>query len=459
MEPAVVDDDVLPSKIRRLLSPVLPWLGLPAAGAVWSAWHLRKMYFFYDEWSMINLVSHLEAIDGMTTSFNGHLWMLQYWLYRIQVSVFGLDSHFFISACFVVALVALHLAIASVLRACGLPRQLSLMFGGLLAYLGCASQNFIFAVQVSPVLSMAAGLFGAAIVLRNAPSLRATLATAFCLVASSVLASGVALGVIAFAAVVAAIRWKLAAVSAVAPAVLVLVWWFTTADLGPDFPASFGDRVSFAGRLSLQSVGAVVGNGQVAGAMLSGVAMTLIVVALVCRWLDQRAVVTLVAGLVSAITTVTAIAQSRAGLPGFNFVDFNRYLSYVAIPLTLAAAPALVAAIRHFPFRGYASKLGPAIPASSVVVAFLLGLPSASAYNKVFTHWNAQTRHDVVAATVVIDKGCPSGATPNPASLPTMYNPQITTQLLREMIDRGALSVGPSDAEDAAVTARMCPEF
>lgn len=166
----------------------------------------------------------------------------------------------------------------------------------------------------------------------------------------------------------------------------------------------------------------------------------------------------LVAGLASAALTVAAIAKSRAGLPGFNFVDFNRYLSYVAIPLALAAAPALVAAIRHFPFRGDASKLGPGIPAGAVVVAFLLGLPAAASYTETFEHWNVQTRHDVIAATVVIDKGCPSGATPDPASLPTTYNPQITTQLLREMVDRGALSVGSTKAADEAVTARMCPE-
>lgn len=457
MEPALIEHDPVPSKARRLLMAVLPWLGFPAAGALWVAWRLRKMYFFYDEWSMINLVTHLGGIDGMTESFNGHLFVLNYWLYRIQVSLFGLDSRLFISACFVIALVALHLAIASVLRACGLPRQLSLMIGGLLAYLGCASQNFIFTFQISFVASVAAGLFGATIVLRNAPSLRAIIATALCLVAASLIASSLAIGVVPFVAVIAAVRWRWAAVSAVTPAVIILVWWFTTADLGPKFPAPFGDRVSFAGRLSLQSIGAVVGNGQVAGAMISGVAMTLIAVALARRWLDQRAVVTLAAGLTMALMMVAGVTQSRAGYPFFNFVDFNRYLGYIAIPLTLAAAPAFLAAVRHVPLGRYKSTLVPALPVGAVVIAFLLGLSPASSYHEAFEHWNVQTRHDVVAATVVIDKGCPSGAAPDPASLPTTYNPQISTALLRELIDRGALSIAATDAADAAVTARMCP--
>lgn len=416
------------------------------------------MYYFYDEWSMIYIGSHFKALDGMTTSFNGHLWMMEYWIYRIQVSVFGLDSRFFISACFVVAIVALHLSIAAVLRACDLPRQLSLMIGGLLAYLGCASQNFIFTVQVSLVLSMAAGLFGAAIVLRNLPSTRAIVGTGLCLLASSVLASGVAIGVVAFAGVIAAIRWRWAAVSAVAPAAIVLVWWFTTAELGEHYPAALGDRVSFASRLLLQSVGAVAGNERAVGAMLSGVAMTLIVVALVCRWLDKRAVTLLVAGIASAIVTAAAIAQSRAGIRGFNFENFNRYLSYVAIPLTLAAAPALVAVVRNIPFGKRQTSLVRAVPAGAVAIAFILGLSTASSYTELFEVWNVQTRHDVVAATLVINEGCPSGVAPDPASFPTSYNPQLTTQLLRELVERGALSIGPTEAADPVVTARMCPE-
>lgn len=458
-ETAVVDHDSVPSRTRLLFLAVLPWLGLPAAGAVWAAWRLRKMYFFYDEWRMIYISSHLGAIDGMTESFNSHLFVVIYWLYRIQISLFGVDSRFFISACFVIAIVALHLAIASVLRACDVPRQLSLMIGGLLAYLGCASQNFTFAFQISFVLSMAVGLFGATIVLRNGSSLRAIIATALCLVASSISASSLGVGLVAFVAVIAVFRWKWAAAAySVTPDTIVLIWWFATADLGPEFPAPFGDRVSFAGRLSLQSIGAVVGNGQVAGAMVSGVATTLIVVAVVRRWLDQRAFVTMIAGLTSALVMMAAITQSRAGFPGFNFVDFHRYLSYVAIPLTLAAAAPLLAAVRHIPFGRHTSRLVPALPVGVVGIAFLLGLPTASSYHEVFQHWNVQTHHDVIAATVVIGNGCPSGSAPDPASLPTTYNPQINTQLLRELVDRGALSVGSTVDADAAVTAKMCPE-
>ena len=141
-----------------------------------------------------------------------------------------------------VSLVVLHLSIAAVLRANGLPRQLSLMVGGLMTYLGAAAQDFIFAVQVSVLLSLAAGVFGAAIVLRWGPSNKAVVGAASCLLASAVLESGMALGAITFAGVLAVIKWRTRAVWVLAPALVVLTWWYTTADLGQKYPAPIADR-------------------------------------------------------------------------------------------------------------------------------------------------------------------------------------------------------------------------
>lgn len=457
MEASEIQSTTMLDRGRALGARALPWLGWPAAGAVWAIWHLRKSYYFYDEWSMIYIVSHLDAVDGMTHSFNGHLWMLQYWLYRIQVSAFGMDSHFFISACFVVALIALHLSMTAVLRAHELPRQFCLMVGGLLTYLGAASQNFIFAVQVSPTLSMAAGLFAVAMILRNDPSRQAITAVAVLLVGSVVLDSGIAISAVVFAGVLGVIRWKWAAVWALTPAMVVNLWWYTTADLEQHFPASFSDRLGFAGRLALQSVGSIVGRDQVAGALLTGAAATLILIALWQRWLDSRTLATLAGGMAAAVVTTAAIAFARAGLPGFNFLHFNRYLQSVAIPLTMAAVPALAVAVRKLMVGKPQGRIVRAVPAGLVVGAFLMGLSPLNFYTGIFDTWMVRTRHQVQAATVVIDQGCPSGAIPDPASFPVEDNPQVSTQLLRELVERGALSVAPVESLNPVVTARMCP--
>lgn len=457
MEAGDIQSTKMLDRTRALGARALPWLGWPTAGALWAIWHLRKSYFYYDEWSMISVVSHLDAVDGMTNSFNGHLWMLQYWLYRIQVSLFGVDSHFFVSSCFVVALIALHLSMTAVLRAHGLPRQFCLMVGGLLTYLGAASQNFIFAVQVSPILSMATGLFAVAMILRNDPTRNAIVAVAVLLVSAVVLDSGVAISAVVFAGVLGVIRWKSAAVWALAPAIIVNLWWHTTADLGQSFPASFFDRVSFANRLAFQSVGSIVGRDQVAGALLTGVAATLILIALWQRWLDPRRLATLAGGMAAAFVTTAAVAFARAGLPGFDFLQFNRYQQFVAIPLTMAAVPALAVAVRKLMADGPQGRVVRTVPAGLVVGAFVLGLSPLNFYMGIWDTRMVRTRDQVQAATVVVDQGCPSGAIPGPESHPVEDHPQISTQLLRELVERGALSVAPVASLNPAVTARMCP--
>ncbi len=443
--------------MKRAATRVGPWLGLPATGALWAIWHLRKSYFFFDEWSLIHLVTHLDGPDGMIYSFNGHLWMLQYWLYRIQVSVFGLDNHVFISVCFVVALIALHLSMAALLRAHGLPRQFCLMVGGLLTYMGAASTDFIFAVQVSPVLSMAAGVFAAAIVVRYEPSTRAITGAALCMVASMVLESGIALGGVTLAGVLAVMRWRSKAVWALSPVVLVMLWWYTTADFGQSYPASFGGRLSFSVRLLLHAVGALVGKGDIAGALLGLVAAALIGFGLVRRWLDARTVATLVAGLAAAAVTIGALAYARAGMAGINFRAFNRYLQFAAIPLVMGATPALAAVTRRAVDGVPMHPATRAIPALGIVAAFLLALGPLNTYTKIFDGLNVRTREEVLAATIVIAQGCPSGVAPDPTSFPVLDHPQITTQLLADLVARGALSVGKPEDYDPFITERMCP--
>ena len=144
---------------------------------------MARTYYFYDEWSMVDRAVRSNMFDAATTSFNGHLWLVQDVLYRVQVAVFGVDDHAFISVLFVAALVVLHLSLAWLLHRGGVPGVASPLVAGLLVYLGAASQNFLFAVQVSPISAAACGLLATAIAIGHSPSRRARFAVAVLLLA------------------------------------------------------------------------------------------------------------------------------------------------------------------------------------------------------------------------------------------------------------------------------------
>ena len=199
------------------------------------------------------------------------------------------------------------------------------------------------------------------------------------------------------------------------------------------------------------------GQGPIIGLAISVVVGTLIVLALVRRWLQPPELTTLIAGMAAAAVTVLALTFARAGLPGINFKSSSRYLQFVGIPLVMAAVPALaVIARRVFEGRPHGRTVR-ALPAVLVVVAFLLGLSPLRTYARTFEDLNVYTRQQVRAATVVIDQGCPSGEAPDPASYPVFVHSQITTQLLQLLVDRGQLSVAPADEFDPVVADAMCP--
>ncbi|MDO8362817.1 MAG: hypothetical protein Q7V88_07965 [Actinomycetota bacterium] len=468
-----------PPQERVSLGPALLWwCAVPALGVVWGAWHLRRSWFVYDEWSMIERVQAMGAGDGMMASFNGHLWMLQYWLYRVQVSVFGVDRHTFICVMFVLSLLLLHLGLAALLRAAGVPRASALLLGGVLTYLGAASQNFLFAVQVSPTLSLAAVVLAAAIVLSGRRSPAWQVLVAALLLAAVGIDSGTALGGAVLGATVVLLTWRSwQAALVVAPALLALAAWYRWGDLGPDFPATRWHRIEFAVHLGLRSAGSLVAGGEAVGAVLLVAAAAAVAVGWWRGWLPGPARTMVVAGSAAAALTIAGIAQSRAGLPGFTFENSNRYLQTGLIPIALAAAPAVAAACTRFGDR-ISARAGGRAGARSVgrwgslaapallVVAFLLGLSPLRTYAAGFESWNVTVRHQVGVATVVVRDGCPSGTAPDPASRPIgTLSPQIPTSLLITLMARGALHApaGVAVADLAAdplatpVVALMCP--
>ena len=193
-----------PSRLRTSVA----WVAIPLAGALWHLHNLRGTWWFFDEWSVIERVSHRAFFEGVTTGFNGHLWMPTYVLYRAQVSQFGIERHAFVMAAYVLVLVALDLAIAAVLRASSVPLLVALPMAALVTYLGVAGQNLLFVVQASSMLAMALCAAATALVLRRPPT-RTTLTIVGVVLLCAVGAdSGYALSGIVLASIVAVLTWS-----------------------------------------------------------------------------------------------------------------------------------------------------------------------------------------------------------------------------------------------------------
>lgn len=446
------------SRRRELAS----WFGVPAVGALWAAYRLRRTYFFYDEWSMIDRVMHLPTWTGMTRSFNGHLWVFQGLLYRIQVAWFGVDSHLFVCVIFLLSLIALHVTVAMVFKGGGVPWFMSLVAAGLLTYLGAASQNFVFAVQTSPNLALAVGLSAAVVAVTRQPTTVGFALAGTMMVLSVAFDSAAALTSISFSAVVLLIAWRGRYSLAVLPSLVAMGWWYLTGDLGPVDDGSLAIKARFAVHLFLRSIGSLFAQGELAGGVILALVAATVSVGLAKGAVVGNTRAVLAAGMFSTVVTTAAIAHSRAVTVGVNFVDYNRYLQNVLIPFALAALPAVYATLRGLRWAGHSTRYAPLRGMAGPVIvglAFLLGLSPLRAYNRSFEAWNVAVRDGVRDATAVIAGGCPSGAPPAPLSQPLGdLSPQVSTRLLQELLERGALTSSGGREVDQTVIDRMCPD-
>lgn len=437
------------------------------AGAVWAALGLRGMWFFYDEWGMVQRVMTRSMWGSMTTTFNGHLWMLQDPIYRTQIDWFGLDRHLFVSAAFVVSLVLLHGALAALFRACTLPLPVSLSLAGLLTYLGPAAQNTIFAVQVSPTLALAMVMGAAWIVRSGGQSTARALGLAVVLIAAICTDSGVALSGVSLVTVLVIGQWRGWARLSLAPPIALASTVFVFADRGPSWSGTLATRLTFAIDLFLHAIGSLVGAGRTTGMALTAIAAAFVAVGFRRRVVSRSSWVMLAAGGVATAATVAAIAQTRADLVGQDFVDYNRYLQNVSVPLVLALAPVCTEVVR----AAFASRFarssraflrthaGAVIATSLVSVAWLAGLHEWSAYRNGFSEANRQTKLRVLDAATILAEGCPDGAVPKSDALPAgTWSVQVTTDLVRQVVERGALTVPRGRIPHKTVVEAMCSD-
>jgi hypothetical protein len=245
--------------------------------------------------------------------------------------------------------------------------------------------------------------------------------------------------------------------------VVALIAWSAAGTIGGEIDSfSIWGRAAFAGHLLLRTLGALVGLGERVGALLLLVCFPIVVVGILKRWITGNTLIMFIAGAVSTGVALMGLAATRSDLGDLDFVYFyfNRYVQLVGVPATLALVPALTVTARaqlarrtklaQHPAFGYVAPL-------LLVTAFLLGLKPMRLYEESLLFWKTTSHKGVRSAAIVIRDGCPSGRQPIPSSQPLgSLDPLISTRLLRELIEKGALEV-PSDIQpEAAVVARMC---
>lgn len=445
----------------------LGWILVPSAGAAWSALGLRRSWFFYDEWSMIDRVMHTSVADGIAASFNDHLLMLTYVQYRLQVSHFGIGSHVFACAALVVSLLLMHLAITALLRACSVPLGVSLLAAGLVTYLGVGSQNSMFAFQTPINLVVAMCSAAVALAVARPPTLRTTTAIAVLLLAAVGTDSGQALPWVVYAAVVMGQIWRNRYALSAVPALLALGAWFLTREFDSVESGSIATRVIFSIRLLLRSFGGLVGGAEAIGVVLMLVCAALVVVGVRRGVIDPRAQILFRSGILLVVLMTAAIAQSRGNLVGSNFVDFNRYLQAVAVPIVICLLPLLTVALRALrQNKAVAHRSGPgwrsisqAVPSALILVAFSLGLGTRTKYAAMFDGWNIAVEDAARSAAVLIRDGCPPGRIIQLDSAPAAgLSPQMSTRLIGELMERGAFAPPAGWVPVPSVVERVCPE-
>jgi len=438
------------------------WVVGLGAGAAWALRRLVHTRPFYDEWTLIAQVLHTTPWRAATASFNGHLWLFQDLLYRAQVHWFGVDHHWLVVVVFVMALVALHAAVARLALAVGVPLGTALLVGLVVTYLGRGSQDFIFAVQVSPMASLALSLEACRSVLVRDGSRRAVLRVMGLTLLAAVTESGLGAIGVCMVAVLVAGCWGVRRLVSVAPSVVVLVAWLAFAHGGPRFPSSVGQQAWVAVRLLLRGAGSLVGGTAVAGAVVMATGVVAVVwLGAGSRWRRAEAAVAM-AGVVGALAAAAAVARARAGLPGFELVGSNRYVHDTAVPLAVAAVAIGAAVARNLTAQHPAlvdrRRAVGALPAAVLVGGFLLSMPAEHAYARGFLDSNRVVHQGVRGTAAVLAGGCPSGAPPDPSTLPVgASSPQVSVALVAELVQRGHLHVSPDWFANGDVLAAVCP--
>ena len=448
------------------------WVGFPIAGMLWVATRYSHNWYHADEWSIIGLTTGSKGwLSGASASYQGHLQVGTYLVYRLQRIWWGLEGHELVYLAFCTSLAALQLTVATVLRRLGLPTLIALLAATVVTFFGPGAQNMVYEFQLTANFALALCFAACFVALRDHRTPKAAVAIAGLLVAAIGTDSGIATFGVAFVAVVIVLLWPRRLIAlALGPPTVVYLAWFAFGDNGKYLAASVGTMMSFAYHLFFLSAGGLVGGGETQGAILRGlgaahpassptiplsgetVGIIALVLASVCvafgfvrHRLPRKVVATFIGGLVAAVLAVVVITKTRAYLiDPASEIPGSRYLLYVAVVLLLAFAPAIAATLRPAAPR---SGRGLGIAAAAVLVAiFVANLHQVGPVRRFEEAWGMDTESRVRQSVTVLTEGCGEGSKPDPRAnvvgQPTGIPTEITVGLVQNLLASGDLTSG-----------------
>jgi hypothetical protein len=419
-----------------------------ATALVWLTSLGRGLTFFYDEWDFVNAAATTNYWHQVLQAHNGHLVMVPYTVYEVLLKTVGL-RHYWPYQLFLNVLDVVCGWLLFVLLRRKVHPVVAASAAAVLMLLGPAWQDLLWPFQIAFLGSVAAGL--GALVLLDRNTTRADVGACLCL-AVAVGCSGV--GITFAAGVGVELLWRrqhwLRLWVPVAPLVLFAAWnaKYGDSSLSSTSPVSM---VHASASATAATVGAIIGRGTVAGAVIAVVLGVLVLVALVRSPARAGRLAMAVTGLLSFwILTVLTRGATQGGQ--------SRYL-YPAAALVLVATAELPSLIQtKSPLHR------PAHPPSWVPVVTYVAVAGVVAYASLAIWWNASALDTSatglaansavvrakLGAVVLAGSALPAGFRPD-----TQYMPQVTVgPFLRAVAAFGSPGDSRRDLENAPAPLR-----
>jgi hypothetical protein len=451
------------------------WVVLPLLLATWVGIGFSRYYYVYDEWTMIDRVRVGPWYHEMFLGLWGHLNILPYWIYSMQVNWLGVEGNWFVYFVFCASLVALQLSVAALLVRLGLPPLVAILAAGLVSYFGRGSETMVYELEFAANFALAFCCFAAFVALRDHVDWKTALVVAALLVTAAAWDSGLALPGAVFAGSLILLLWPWRlAVIALAPPLAAHFGWLalnhsqllvTGRCMGCDAAystAPWDQSRQFAFNLTARAAGGLVGGFEIAGIIGLSLATICITIGLARGKLPRRALAALTGGLLAAGVTVVSITYSRAGLwPSASAaIDMlggwsNRFIQQVALFLLMGLAPAVAASVRPRS-RLYGQLLAVAV-AAGLFVVFALNLSSVHLTRDSYGFWGSSVKTKVRESATVLRAGCSAGKQPDPHAHPLKeLSPQISVALLQHLLSDGSLTRDFGRTPTPEVRASIC---
>lgn len=436
-----------------------------AAGPSYVASRYGRVWYFYDEWGIIDRVDRCGVGAGcLLEPHNGHAMGVTRLVYWAQMRLLGLDGHALVYGAFLVSLVLFHVALARLLSNLGIPRAAAVTSAGLVTYLGLGSQSMLFEIQLGPNLGFALTLGAIGAVLRGPAPSRARMASVAAALALAVACdSSLALLGLVFAAVATVGLWPLrSAMTTLAPAALLHLAWLAFGRASDPLPrADAFETARYAGHLLLRGGGSLLASYEYVGLLLFVTAAASVASLHRAGELPRPVLAVWAGGMLAALASAGTIAFSRAAVAAGSWVDFNRYVQTVAIFSLPACLPPLGLAMARLTAAGTGREQAARIwrVATLVVIGSVIaGIPALRDYQARFDGYVADSSGAIHEAQRVLDSGCPDGSTPSPEAIPAPGSaPQVSVDLLRRLVADGVLTSSPPVALRPDVVERLCP--